>query len=263
MGFVGVPLERSAVECKLSGVTQHGSLQFLCPKPLCVHLDGSEGRADPRHSTAPWARYCRSDLSPGEARFSPGCRMHLDRPNEHIPHHQRLRRACKYFRRDSHSHKVLFTDMLLFIPISIRALWKKNRIKDSSTGSADGSEYHLIKKVRKTTLIILMASFGHIYVPARARLHQGPVQGDPDGSEVDAQPSSHQPCSCGPDQASRGPQQQQGVPSTVSRAVLSPAQLLQPWSRNLARYRCVPSLGSERCKVLFPRAFIVELNTKH
>lgn len=34
-------------------------------------------------------------------------------------------------------------------------------------------------------------------------------------------------------------------PSTVSRAVLSPAQLLQLRSRNLARYWHVPSLGRE------------------
>lgn len=122
--------------------------------------------------------------------------MHLDRPNEHIPHHQRLRRACEYFRRDSHSQKALFTD-LLFIPSSIKALWKKNKIKDSNTGSADGSESHLIKKVRKTTLIILIVTFGHIYVPVCAQPHQGPVQSDADSSEVDARPSSHQPCSCG------------------------------------------------------------------
>lgn len=60
---------------------------------------------------------------------------------------------------------------MLFIPGSIKPLEKK-KIEDANTGSAVGSEYLLIKKVRKTPLIILIDSFQHIYTLVFAQLHQ-------------------------------------------------------------------------------------------
>lgn len=118
-------------------------------------------------------QYC-SDLSTGEVSFSLDCGMHLDRPNEHILHHQRGCGGLANILDMIHRAKRFCLLICYLYLAQLNLFGKKIKIKDANTGSAVGSEYLLIKKVRKTPLIILIDSCGHIYALVFVQLHHVP-----------------------------------------------------------------------------------------
>lgn len=97
--------------------------------------------------------------------------MHLDRPNEHILHHQRRCGGLANILDMIHRAKRSCL-LICYLYLAQLNLFGKKKIKDANTGSAVGSEYLLIKKVRKTPLIILIDSFGRIYALVFVQLHQ-------------------------------------------------------------------------------------------
>lgn len=96
-------------------------------------------------------------------RFSLDCRMHLGQPNEHILHHHRGCGGLANILDVMHRAKRSCLLICYLYPAQLNLFGKKKTLQDANTGSAVGSEYLLIKKVRKTPLIILIDSFRHIY----------------------------------------------------------------------------------------------------
>lgn len=98
--------------------------------------------------------------------------MHLDQPNEHILHHQRGCGGLANILDMIHRAKKSCLLICYLYLAQLNLFGKKKKIKDANTGNAVGSEYLLIKKVRKTPLIILIDSFGRIYALVFVQLHQ-------------------------------------------------------------------------------------------
>lgn len=72
------------------------------------------------------------------------CRMHLDRSNEHILHHQRGCGGLTNILDMIHTAKRSCLLICYLYLAQLNLFGKKNKIKDSNTGSAVESEYHLI-----------------------------------------------------------------------------------------------------------------------